>query len=75
MVWICLIFKDGTKQLVHSSLDKTELDRGGIEYRPGFIWDFDKQRYIELVDEISSVDVTDDKPELNLVDTVLQKYL
>lgn len=67
--WVIFIFKDGTKQFVHTGLYAGFYAEYQKTYMPGYLYDVDKQRYIKICDSCDRVEVRDTLPNLNLIDS------
>ncbi len=67
--WVVFVFKDGTKQFVHTGLYAEFYAEYQKSYLPGFLYDVDKGRYIKIREDCLQVKVMDELPELNLVDS------
>lgn len=73
--WVIFVFADNTKQFIHTGLYADFYKEYNKEYIPGYLYDVDKQMYVKLCESCQQVEVRDDLPELNLVDSFSLRFI
>lgn len=61
--WVQIVFGDGTRQTIHTSLNKEYLNSVGAELRQGFLFDLEHLRYVPNREDATEVTVSKEKPE------------
>lgn len=60
--WVVFRFQDGTRITINTTLSHALLQKEGIMPRKGFLWDFNRNRYMKFRRDAVSVDVFDNRP-------------
>lgn len=54
--YVIFTFSDGTKQTIHTTMNKEILRKSGAVVRPDFLYDLDRMRYVAI--RLDAVDVS-----------------
>lgn len=63
--WVQMVFRDGTVQSIHTSLNESFLRSNGAGVKQGYLFDLERLRYVCFREDATEVFVTKEKPEFD----------
>lgn len=61
--YVVFTFSDGTKQTLHTTMNKEILRKSGAVLRPDFLYDLDRMRYVAIRTDATDISVFGEKPQ------------